>query len=142
MGVEIQWLGVAEASAYDGRGSLTLVAVNQNVVIAPELPVTRKRSVVALVSCPDNSGVEPGDSGTFEVSVKDPAGKDLVAAKQTMTLEESKWPGVVPIGFHFSGDLNLKLEKYGIYAIHISIEIPEGEVATADAPLYVVEPVD
>jgi hypothetical protein len=136
--MRIEWLGIAEAAARDERGAITLVGVDQNVIVAPSLPVTKERTFL-LIADDEGISLAPGSKLTLDVSVTAPSGKVVVAAgAQEVPVGEKRYPDL-PGGLKLGGDLRLQITEYGTYSIHVSLTVTaSGEVLTADKSIHVV----
>lgn len=141
MALRFEWLGLSEASVEDGRGVTALVGLNQNVVVAFELPAVTRRSVVVILVDEGEPTLEPGSDLTLEMSVEGPDERRLMSATQTIQVGERTWPDI-PGGINIAAQVQMSLTKYGTYQIRCVVT-PEGdrEGVHASKELYVVKPV-
>lgn len=142
MSMQIEWIGLAEASVEDGRGVVALIGVQQNVVAAASLPIRDlKRVVPVFISDSDASSpvLVEGVGVTIRVTVESPTGDVLLFARQTSTLGPPKWRGI-PTSLHIFVEMQLEITEYGTHTIRVEAETSEGEMVTGTKELYVMAP--
>ena len=126
MSMQIEWIGLAEASVEDGRGVAALIGVQQNVVAAPSLPISGvKRVVPVFIS--DNDASSPvlveGERVTVRMTVESPTGDVLLFARQTHTIGPPKWRGI-PISVHIFAEMQFEITEYGTHTIRVEADRP------------------
>ena len=146
MALAIDWLGIAEGSASDARGAVTLVGVGQTVVIAPSLPHKEARAVMVVVLDDDGSVlVDPDSPVALTLEIRSPSDKLLLATTQTFSTRQAINPAAIPEGvptrgFQLVMSLNLEFTEYGPHTIKVSISVADNDSVERIRRLYVVPP--
>lgn len=136
--MELEWIILAEGFGTNSNGAVTAIGINQRVVIAPTLPATTKRGVIAHFSTDEELAI--GKEIEVSVSVTDPAGNPVVVITAPVQPNPiPRWPGV-PAGVDIFLEIPLRLATYGEYEVTLSLTSPGGEKVTGNVPLYVAEP--
>lgn len=136
--MKLDWIILAEGFGTSANGAVTVIGINQQVIIAPSLPTTTKRGVLAHFS--DSSGTLAGQELDVTISVNDPNGKPLITqtAPARMT-PELQWPEL-PTGLDIYLEIPLRLSEYGSYEISLSLKQPGADPITGVVPFYVKKP--
>lgn len=143
MALAIDWLGIAEASANDARGALTLIGVGQNVVVAPQLPHREQRVLVISVLDENGSDLNGRDDGiSLALEITSPSGRTLLANTQLVPLSQAANPARIPDdvesrGFQLVLTLNLEFTELGTHKISTTV-IAGAVEARRERRLYVV----
>lgn len=141
--LNVEWLGIADAVARDSNGSVTLVGLNRNVVVASELPTSRTRTVIVIIQeLPESAGAILQDDGEIEIGLEitSPSGKRLLQTSNIQPLGKRKFPDL-PSSHTTFADMNITLPEYGTYAIGLEVSHPElPELLTAQKEIFVVSP--
>ena len=135
--MRIEWFGIAEASARDARGAMTLVGVDQNIIVAPTLPMTVPRSFVLLI---DDEGETPpvGTGGTLEFMAEAPSGRPVLAiGAQRLQVGEKQWPNL-PGGIKLGFEVPLSVNEYGTHKMRVRVTFDDGTTLEQEKSVYVV----
>jgi hypothetical protein len=135
--MKIEWVILAEGFGSASNGAVTAIGVNQNLIIAPSLPVTTKRGIMVHLVADDDSLADA--ELELAVSILNPSGKTLVAQASSMRTAVPQWPDL-PVTFDIFAEFPLRLSEYGSYTIDISVSAPHGEQATGTTSLHVRPP--
>lgn len=133
--MRVRWFGMAEASAYDGRGVITVIGVGQNVVFTPALPTAVRRSLVFDVEL---QGVEAPATFLATFSIESPSGVPIMAQTQEGELGPPRFPDL-PTAVLLEVTVTFGAREYGTYKIRAEFVTDAGAV-TADQELYVRSP--
>lgn len=145
MALSIDWLGIAEASASDARGALTLIGVGQNVIVAPSFPHREQRVLVVTALDDDGSELKGAESSvSLGLEIKAPSGKTLLANTQVVPLAQASNPSMIPAdvearGFQLVLTLNLEVTEFGAHTIRVVVTVDDVE-AERQRRIYVVKP--
>jgi len=93
--VKFDFLALAEASAEDGRGATIVIAINQNLIIAPQLPTPFRRTALAYVT--EEAGDAPLPAGTpvtLAFRIESPSGTIVVAGTGNGALGTKPYPEI------------------------------------------------
>jgi hypothetical protein len=135
--MRVEWIIIAEGFGTNSNGAVTAIGINQRVVIAPTLPTTTKRGVIAHFS--SDSHVEIDREFEVSLNVADPAGDLIVAMTSPAKFSPiQKWPGV-PEGIDIFLEIPLRLATPGEYRVSLSLTPPGEERITGHVPLYVIQ---
>ena len=129
MALVFDWLGIAEGSAADSRGALTLVGVGQNVIFATDFPHREQRVIVTTVVDESGEEVQENVQFDFEITVTSPSGRTLLGNRQVLTTGGATNPaafaaGLPARGFQMVVGIGLEVMEYGIHPVSVSIGIP------------------
>jgi hypothetical protein len=143
--VFFDWLGIAEGVANDARGALTLVGVNQNVLIAPQFPHNDVRTIIILAVDEEGTVLTADASIDLDIQLVSPAGKVLFANHQSVNMSAASNPAGIPPevtsrGFQFVGSLSLQLTEYGRHVLSATIVVGDAEPESRSRNLWVVRP--
>lgn len=140
MSLEVAWFGMAEASAIDSRGAMTLVGINQNVVVAETLPALRKR--VLVLHLRDSEEPEqllvPGARLTVKMWVNGPDESEIFRQTATVDIGEKRWADI-PGGANVTTEMQLNIEAYGRYRIHCEVAVQGQDELSVYQDLWAVE---
>jgi hypothetical protein len=137
--VNIDWIILAEGFGTAANGAVTVIGINQQVIIAPSLPTTTKRGVLAHFSS-DSNDTLIGPELDVTISVNDPNGRPLITQTAPARMNtERQWPEL-PVGLDIYLELPLRLSEYGSYEISLSLKQPGADPITGVAPFYVKKP--
>lgn len=137
--MKFDFLALAEGAAEDSRGAITLVGVNQNLVVSPTLPTPFRRTLFAYVS--EEEGQAPLPSGTpiaMAFRAESPSGNVVVAGTGAGALGNKPYPDL-PGAVQFAVDLAGVAGEYGAYKLICEISIA-GSSLRASRHLYVFPP--
>jgi hypothetical protein len=135
--VNLDWIILAEGFGTASNGAVTAIGINQQVVIAPSLPITTKRAVIAHFV--DSNGGLAGQELEVTLTVTDPSGKTLLTqTAPARTNANPPWPEL-PSGLDVVLEIPLRLSEHGSYEISLSLKPPSGEPVIGHVPLYVKE---
>ncbi len=130
----IKWLILAEGVGTDSKNAITAIGLNQNVIAAPDLPVTTKRAVIARLEDVDDM---KGESLSVTFSVLNPSGRVISGQTASVTLSEKRWPDI-PGALDIPGEFVVNLIDYGPHLIRIEVNSPKTDPVTDQVALYVV----
>jgi hypothetical protein len=139
---------LAEAAAVDGRGALTLVGVNQRVLVPATIPFNIRQRIIGTLTdeLPESAGHEFGEipDGMVSVRVIDPTGDTTFSASEEVALPESapvkkRWVDL-PLTANLIVDIDIKGDSYGVYVIEVTYKPVDAEEETRRFPLYIVPP--
>lgn len=133
--MKLEWIVLAEGFGIASNGAVTAIGINQQVIIAPSLPTTTKRGVMAhfIDARPDIAGQEL----EVTITVSDPSGKPILANTVPARMSPvPQWPGIPP-GIDIFLEIPLRVSEHGAYEIALSLKLPEGEPITGRIPFYV-----
>jgi hypothetical protein len=137
--VKLDWMLLAEGFGQDAKGAITAIGVNQNVVLAPSLPITTKRAV--LVHIVDEAGsLKPGGKVHFSFSVHSPSGQVLLAQSGQLAVGEKVWQDL-PASVDLPAEFTLTAYEYGVHRITAQINYDDIDGVEYSIPLYVHEPI-
>jgi hypothetical protein len=139
MSLIVDLAALAEGAASDVRGSLTLVAVSQNVFVADEFPF-QFAPVFVVVVADDAEGttqptvLNPGVVVTAKVTAEGPGEETLFVAQLRQTIQPHPVPNMTP-RFQIVAQVPFTASKSGAYQISADIEALDGVevVATVTA---------
>lgn len=134
--MEVEWFGMAENAAEDGRGALALIGVNQNVFRPPTLPATVKRALIILLQG------EEGDPQEGSLSVRmeavGPSDNVLWATSESGQMETPKEPSL-PVGVQVVTNVQIQVTERGPVSFRSYIEFGSQHLEGRKL-LYVAEP--
>lgn len=137
--MKFDFLALAEASAEDSRGAITLVAINQNLVIAPALPAAFRRTAIAYVTEEDgDTPLPPGTPVSIAFRIESPSGKVIVAGTGNGALGTKPYPEL-PGAVQLAVDVVGTATEYGGYTLTCEVSVA-ANVITASRQLYVFPP--
>jgi len=113
---------LAEGLGQDAKGAITLISVNQNLLIAPSLPAITRRAVFAHFVVAEGD-LKSGDQMDFKVSAISPAGEVISAQQGQGTVGDPMWPEL-PLTLDFPVQLALNCKEYGEYRIQLDVQFP------------------
>ncbi|MEU7883484.1 hypothetical protein [Microbispora bryophytorum] len=116
-----EWALLAEGAVQDARGGTTVVGINQNVHLAPELPTTTKRAIVAYLGLPDD--VRPTEKFSAVLAVNGPGGDAVFVHSGEGVVGEKIWPDT-PSSMSVMVEFPLTLHEYGRYEISVRVQVP------------------
>ncbi len=145
MALSFDWLGIAEGSANDTRGALTLVGVGQNVLVAPRFPHREQRVLVVTLLDEDGTELLPNVALTLNITITTPAGTILLANRQTLTAQGAINPAGIPRdvparGLQVVMATGLEVNEYGAHVLRATVTPPSGHELVRTRNLYVVRP--
>jgi hypothetical protein len=136
--MKIEWIFLAEGFGTAANGVVTAIGVNQNLIVAPALPITTKRAVLAHLVA------EEGTLANAELGVSakvlGPTGQVIAAQTAPATIGSPLWPDL-PITFDLFAEFPLRLADYGTYVVEVEVTRPDGSTAKGHANFYVTKPV-
>jgi len=136
--MKLDWIILAEGFGTSANGAVTAIGLNQQVIIAPTLPTTTKRGVLAHFS--DSSDSLAGQELDVTIAVSDPDSQPLITQTAPARMNaELQWPDL-PKGLDIYLEIPLRLSKYGSYEISLSVKQPNTEPITGVVPFYVKMP--
>lgn len=136
--MNLDWIILAEGFGTASNGAVTAIGINQPVVIAPVLPITTKRGVMAHFV--DVKSELAGQELEVTLTVSDAAGNAILAQTAPARMNSvQQWPDL-PNGLDIFLEVPLRLPRHGAYEIALSVRLPEGESVTGRVPFYVREP--
>ncbi|MEV5573884.1 hypothetical protein AB0L06_27915 [Spirillospora sp. NPDC052269] len=128
---------LAEGLGVDARGAFTLIGLNQNVIVAPFLPVQDKRAVIAHIDA-DALGAEDEVSVLF--AVLDPGDQVMTSFEVQVTLAgQVPWPEVRPT-LDVPAEVIFMPVTYGTHTIRVIVRFSDGTEQSEQVELYVVKP--
>jgi hypothetical protein len=136
--MNLDWIILAEGFGTASNGAVTVIGINQQVIITPSLPITTKRGVLAHFV--DSSAELAGQELDVTLSVTDSAGKTLLTQTAPARMNATPpWPDL-PSGVDVFLEIPLRLSEYGSYEISLSLKPPSGDPIIGRVPFYVKEP--
>jgi hypothetical protein len=136
--MKVEWVLIADGAAQDSRGAVTAVALNQNVLSAPTLPVPAKRAVIAHVA--EAPGIlKPGDKFEVTFQVTAPSGDVISVQKAQIAVGQLQWPDL-PVSTDLPVELLLNLSEYGSHHIEVKVRTAGGDQSEGSVDLFVVPP--
>lgn len=136
--MKIEWILLAEGIGQDARPATTVIGLNQNVLVAPSLPASTKRVVIAHLVA-DDKPWNPGDKVTVRFSVMSPSSQVIAAQTAQATVVEQAWPGL-PASTDLPAELLLTISEYGVHRFEVNVQPPTGEEMKGEVNLYVISP--
>jgi hypothetical protein len=133
--VKLEWIILAEGFGTASNGAVTAIGINQQVIIAPVLPTTTKRGVIAHFV---DAGAELGTQELeVTLTVSDPGGRPLLANTVPARMNPvPEWPGIPP-GLDIFLEIPLRLSEYGAYEVTLSLRFKEQGSVSGSVPFYV-----
>jgi hypothetical protein len=138
MSARVEWLGIAEGSAQDARGVATLVAVGQNVILAPSLPYQTIRCFIIDAVDEDGSSFVPGKKASLDFRIESPRGKVILASHQNIEFGEKKWADILSVGLLLVIGAQLSVDEPGTYIASCELSLSEDEKLTKQTKFYVI----
>lgn len=137
--MRIEWFILAEGMGFDAKGALTVIGLNQNVLVTTALPATTKRAVIGhLVD--DGQRLSPGENLEFALSIESPSGKVISANTGRIAIDgETTFPDV-PATIDLPAELAVVATEYGNYVIKLEVRPPDSTELKAEVILHVLEP--
>jgi hypothetical protein len=138
--MKLEWMLIAEGFGTASNGAITAIGVNQQLIIAPALPITSKRGVLAHFV--DDVGTLAGQEVEVTLTIYDPSGKPMVAQTlPTRTNDEPPWPGL-RAALDVLLEVPLRLSAYGEYQVTLAVKQSGSEPVEGSVSLYVKEPLE
>ena len=109
--MRLEWIILAEGLGADAKGALTVIGLNQNVLITPTLPATTKRAILAHFT-ENGAEAKPGEPIFFRVSFVSPSGKTISAQNGSAQFTLSRWPDI-PAAIDLPAEMILNCSEYG-----------------------------
>jgi hypothetical protein len=135
--VNLAWIILAEGFGTASNGAVTAIGINQQVIIAPSLPITTKRGVLARFI--DDSGTLAGQELEVTLTINDPAGRALLTqTAPARMVERPAWPEL-PSGVDVFLEIPLRLSDYGSYEVSLSLKPPNEDPVVGQVSFYVKE---
>ena len=136
--MKIEWVLLAEGIGQDARPAMTVIGLNQNVLVAPSLPAPTKRAVIAHLVA-DDKPWNPGDKVTVRFSVMSPSGQVIAAQTAQATVGEQAWSGL-PASTDLPAEMLLTISEYGVHRFEVDVQTSTGEEMNGEVDLYVISP--
>lgn len=142
--MKIDILILAEGAVIDGRGTLSLIGVNQRVISPLSLPFHIKQRLIMALSdeAPESPEPEFGQIPSGEVAVKvlDPTGSATFATSEEIKAPTEKQWLDLPLVLNVIMDVDIKGDSYGIYTVEVRYTPPDSGEQLHRFPIYVVSP--
>jgi hypothetical protein len=135
--MRIEWIILAEGLGSASNGAVTAIGVNQNLIVAPSLPVMTKRAIMVHLTADDDrfTNAELG----LAIKVLSPSGQVVAAQTSSAKTGAPPWPDL-PATFDVFAEFPMRLAEYGAYVTDIEVTAPDGAQAQAQASFYVRAP--
>ena len=130
--MKLEWAFLAEGVGRDSRGVITVIGLNQNVLIPLELPTKTTRVMILHLT-----DVEPEQTLGFTMKVTDPAGEPLAIHGGEMKIGQPQFPDL-PIAADIPVDLVISAASYGTYTVEVEFKEPGGETQSISEQLFVM----
>jgi hypothetical protein len=134
--VRLDWLVLAEGLGQDASGRLTAIGLNQNVLIAPTLPLITKRAVIAHFIDEENE-LSHGDRVTASFTPTSPSG-EVLGAQETEATIGRRTHLDLPASMDFPMEFFLNIREYGRHCLGVELALPNGKKLTGEVYLYVM----
>ena len=133
--MKLEWIILAEGFGTASNGAVTAIGINQQVIIAPHLPTTTKRGIMAhFVDSPSDLADRELE---VSISVTNPSGKPMLATTVPARMSPvPQWPDVQP-GIDIFLEIPLRVSEYGAYEISLSLKLPDEGPLSGSIPSYV-----
>lgn len=133
---------LAEGVTADARGALTLVGVNQRVIVAGSLPFSVRQKVVISLTDetqgPLGQAFEDFPNGDLSALVTDPAGTRQFVINQSFKVPKENPPEGLPKIANIIADIVISGTTYGEYTARVSFRTTDGDEEAREFPIYVV----
>jgi hypothetical protein len=129
---------VAEGVGLDARGALTLIAVDQLILLAPTLPIPVSR--VLVMRAIEEKDEFQNAAIALRLTVVSPAGETISASSGMGALGPRLFddvPGILQVQSAFS----FLATEYGKYEVKASVTDANGNELAVSVPLYVRRPI-
>jgi hypothetical protein len=136
--MKIEWIIIAEGLGSASNGAMTVIGINQNLVVTQSAPVITKRAVIAHLVTHDGSLADK-ELGV-SIKVLAPAGQVLAAQTVPAKTGTPLWADM-QVTFDIFAEFPLRLPDYGDYTFAVEVTGPSGETVTGQTYLYVRKPV-
>jgi hypothetical protein len=138
--MRLEWILMAEGFGSSASGSLTAISVNQNVLVAANLPITTKRGILAHFVAESAESNDLSDREfTVSSQVIGPSNEIVLATSLPGKFPRPAWPDL-PTGLDIVFEFPLRIAEYGTYEIRISTRPTEGSEIQGCTYLHVREP--
>jgi hypothetical protein len=137
--VKLDWVIVAEGLGTDAKGAVTAIGVDQAVLIAPEVPTTTKRAIIARLVEDEETALTAGTTIQFSLAIRSPSGKVLSAQSGGATIGAKLFPEL-PGSVVIPAEVGIAANEYGTYDIEVTASAPGMDEVSGTVPLYVVPP--
>ncbi|MFC5182471.1 hypothetical protein [Actinomadura harenae] len=128
---------LAEGLGVDARGAITLIGLNQNVVVTPSLPTQNRRAVIAHI---DAGELAADDEVTVLFAMLDPGDQVMTSFEVQAKLGgQVPWPEVRPT-LDVPAEVLFVPVAYGTHAIRVTARFSDGTEQSEQVELYVVKP--
>jgi hypothetical protein len=136
--MKLEWILLAEGIGQDARGAITMIGLNQNVLVAPALPALTKRALMAhLVD--DDQPLKEGDVINFKLKAVSPTDEVISVQSGQGVIAPTIWPDL-PHMLDFPMEMILNCQEYGTYRIEFEMKFPDGKTSQETVSLYVRQP--
>jgi hypothetical protein len=134
--MKLDWLIMAEGIGQDAAGVLTLIGINQNVLVTSALPAVTKRALVAHV-LDDGSTLSEGAVLTAVFSATSPSGDVLASLEGKATVGRRRLSDH-PVTLDLPAEVPLQITEYGTYMLGVRVSAAN-ESVTGELALHVVQ---
>lgn len=133
---------LAEGVTADARGALTMVGVNQRVIVAGSLPFSvRQKIVISLtdeMQGPHGHDFEELPDGDLSIRVTDPSGDPQFAISQGFKMPQENLPEQGPKIANIVADVVVSGTTFGEYTVAATFRTADGGEVAKNFPIYVV----
>jgi hypothetical protein len=138
--VRLEWILMAEGFGSNASGALTAIALNQNVLVTPSLPVTTKRAILAHFVVEGEEAHTLADQEiTVSSQVIGPSNETVLASSLPGRFPRPAWPDL-PVGLDIIFEFPLRITEYGTYEIRVSTRAISGDEIRGHINLHVRQP--
>lgn len=135
--MKLDWLIMAEGFGLDAGGVITLIGINQNVLIATSLPTITKRALVAHVV--DDSGkLSEGSQVAAVFTATDPSGAVITRIEGKLVIRKRLLPDLPPT-LDLPAEFRLTIKEFGAYTLGVEVSSADGTPATGSLTLHVMQ---
>lgn len=134
--MRIGYVLLGEGLGADAKNALTVIGLNQNILMGSALPTVTKRAVVLHLEDVD---FPSGSTAEVSFTVRAPSGRVLMAQTTGFSVGERVFDDV-PVTADIPAEFMLNVTEYGPHVIVVEVRPQGADVLTAEVSLYVRQP--
>lgn len=136
--MNLEWVTISEAAVPDGRGVLSIIGLEQNVAITPQLPANIQRAITLHFSDRGQT-VEPGTRLKGSVTLIAPSGEPMGKRDFALSIGAKRFPEY-PGSVDTALDMTFPAPEYGTYLVRCAVTQPRRR--RLERQIFVVPPPD